>query len=43
LKLASKHKLHASQITSWKRNAVEKPAKVFNEKGSVREQSRAPS
>ncbi len=34
--LATKHELHPSQ----KREAIEKLAKVFDEKGSAREQSR---
>jgi transposase len=38
--LATKHKLHPTQIAAWKREAVEKLAKVFDEKGSAREQNR---
>src|SRR5437870_4128925 len=38
--LATKHELHPSQIAAWKREAIEKLAKVFDEKGSAREQSR---
>ena len=38
--LATKHELHPTQIAAWKREAVEKLAKVFDEKGSEREQSR---
>src|ERR1700726_4894174 len=38
--LATKHELHPTQITAWKREAVEKLAKVFDEKGSAREQNR---
>jgi transposase len=38
--LASKHELHPTQIAAWKREAVEKLAKVFDEKGSAREQNR---
>ena len=32
--LATKHELHPTQIAAWKREAVEKLAEVFNEKGS---------
>jgi transposase len=32
--------LHPTQIAAWKREAIEKLAKVFDEKGSAREQSR---
>jgi transposase len=38
--LATKHELHPTQIAAWKREAVEKLAKVFDEKGSEREKSR---
>ena len=38
--LATKHKLRPTQIAAWEREAIEKLAKVFDEKGSVREQSR---
>ena len=38
--LASKHELHPTQIAAWKREAVEKLAKVFDEKGSEREKTR---
>ncbi len=38
--LATKHELHPTQIAAWKREAVEKLAKVFDEKGSAREQNR---
>ena len=38
--LASKHELHPTQIAAWKREAVEKLAKVFDEKGRAREQNR---
>jgi transposase len=31
--LAIKHELHPTQIAAWKREAVEKLAKVFDEKG----------
>ncbi len=34
--LATRHELHPNQITQWKRQAIEKLAKVFDEKGSVR-------
>ena len=40
--LATKHELHPTQIAAWKREVVEKLAKVFGEKGSTREQSRDP-
>ena len=32
--LASKHELHPTQIAAWKREAVEKLAKVFDDKAS---------
>jgi transposase len=32
--LASKHELHPTQITAWKREAIEKLAKVFDDKGT---------
>ena len=38
--LATKHELHPTQIAAWKREAVEKLAKVFDEKGSDRDRSR---
>ena len=38
--LATKHELHPTQITAWKREAVEKLAKVFDEKGAERDKSR---
>jgi transposase len=39
--LATKHELHPTQIAAWKREAVEKLAQVFDEKGgSAREQNR---
>jgi len=38
--LASRHELHPTQIVAWKREAVEKLAQVFDEKGSAREQNR---
>jgi transposase len=38
--LASKHELHPTQIAAWKREAIEKLAQVFDEKGSAREQNR---
>ena len=38
--LATKHELHPTQIAAWKREAVEKLAKVFDEKGSERDKSR---
>ena len=38
--LATKHELHPTQIAAWKREAVEKLARVFDEKNSTREQNR---
>ena len=38
--LATKHELHPTQITAWKREAVAKLAQVFEEKGNGREKSR---
>ena len=38
--LATKHELHPTQIAAGKREAVEKLAQVFDEKGSEREKSR---
>jgi transposase len=38
--LAAKHEVHPTQITAWKREAVEKLAKVFDENGTEREKSR---
>src|ERR1700689_2229126 len=38
--LASRHELHPTQIAAWKREAVEKLAKVFDEKGTERDKSR---
>ena len=38
--LATKHELHPTQIAAWKREAVEKLAQVFDEKGSEREKNR---
>ena len=32
--LATKHELHPTQITAWKREAIEKLAKVFDDKGA---------
>jgi transposase len=32
--LATKHELHPTQITAWKREAIEKLAKVFDDKGT---------
>jgi transposase len=32
--------LHPTQIAAWKREAIEKLAKVFDEKGAAREQNR---
>jgi transposase len=38
--LATRHEVHPTQITAWKREAVEKLAKVFDENGTEREKSR---
>jgi len=38
--LASKHELHPTQIAAWKREAIEKLAQVFDEKGSARAEPR---
>ena len=38
--LATKHEVHPTQIAAWKREAVEKLAQVFDEKGLDREKSR---
>jgi transposase len=38
--LATKHELHPTQIAAWKREAVEKLAEVFAERGTEREKSR---
>jgi transposase len=38
--LAMKHQLHPNQITQWKRQAVEKLAKVFDDKSSDAQASR---
>ena len=38
--LATKHELHPTQIAAWKREATEKLAQVFDEKGLAREQNR---
>ena len=32
--LATKHELHPTQIAAWKREAIEKLAKVFDDKGT---------
>jgi transposase len=37
--LAIKYEIHPTQIAAWKREAIEKLAQVFEEKGSVREQN----
>ena len=41
--VANKHELHTTQIAAWKRDASEKLAQVFDEKGSAREQTATPS
>ena len=38
--LASKYEIHPTQIAAWKRETVEKLAKVFDEKGAEREKVR---
>ena len=38
--LATRHGLHPTQIASWKREAVEKLAQVFDEKNGARDQNR---
>ena len=38
--LATKYQLHPTQIAAWKREAIEKLAKEFDEKGLEREKSR---
>ena len=38
--LATRHGLHPTQIAAWKREAVEKLAKVFDEKNVARDQNR---
>ena len=38
--LATKYELHPTQIAAWKREAIEKLARVFDEKGVEREKSR---
>ena len=35
--LASKYEVHPTQIAAWKREAVEKLAKIFDDKGPERE------
>ena len=38
--LATRHGLHPTQITAWKREAVEKLALVFDDKSGARDQDR---
>jgi transposase len=38
--LATRHRLHPTQIAAWKREAVEKLAQVFDEKNGARDQNR---
>jgi transposase len=37
--LASKYEVHPTQIAAWKREAVEKLAKIFDDKGPEREKN----
>jgi transposase len=32
--LATKHELHPTWVAAWKREAIERPAKVFDDKGA---------
>jgi transposase len=41
--LASKHELHPTQIAAWKREAIEKLAQVFDERGSRASRTATPS
>lgn len=38
--LATRHGLHPTQIAAWKREAVEKLARVFDERTGARDQNR---
>jgi transposase len=38
--LATRHELHPTQIAAWKREAIEKVAKVFDDKGAEVQASR---
>jgi len=38
--LATKYQIHPTQIAAWKREAIEKLAKIFDDKGSEREKTR---
>ncbi len=38
--LATRHELHPTQIAAWKREAIEKLAKVFDDKGTEVQASR---
>jgi len=38
--LAAKHQLHPNQITQWKRQAIEKLAKVFDDKAGETQANR---
>ncbi len=38
--LATKHRLHPNQITQWKRQAIEKLARVFDDKASSLQMNR---
>ena len=38
--LSTRHGLHPTQIAAWKREAVEKLARVFDEKNGARDQNR---
>lgn len=39
MRAATKHELHPTQIAAWKREAVEKLAEVFDDKGVKREKN----
>jgi transposase-like protein len=41
--LATRHELHPTQIAAWKREAIEKLAKVFDDKGAEIQANRAES
>jgi transposase len=41
--LATKYEIHPTQIAAWKREAIEKLAQVFEEKGSYGNRTATPS